>query len=112
MDKRSIANNLYQVAVINVFVIDYLMLGKKVRRIPPSIQKFDLNETGKLILIVAMSDMMREYLIKQKILLKHINIRPKCSPKNGKCCNADRRSFSQCSSLHWQFLLVFKTFQR
>ena len=41
---------------------------------PPSIQKFDLEDTGKLVTIVAASEMTREYLIKQKILLDHINI--------------------------------------
>ena len=41
---------------------------------PPSIQKFELEDTGKLIVIVAASEMMREYLIKQKILPDHINV--------------------------------------
>ena len=38
---------------------------------PPSIQKFDLEDTGKLVAIVAASEMTREYLIKQKILTDH-----------------------------------------
>ena len=75
MDKKSIVNDLYQVAVISVFTIGYLMLGKKVLKIvPPSIQKFDLEDMGKLVAIITASEMMREYLIKQKILLVHINI--------------------------------------
>ena len=41
---------------------------------PPSIQKFDLEDTGKLVAIVAASEMTREYLIKQKLLPDHINI--------------------------------------
>ena len=41
---------------------------------PPSIQKFDLEDTGKLVANVAASEMMREYLIKQKILPDHINV--------------------------------------
>ena len=46
MDKKSIVNDLYQVAVISVFAIDYSMLGKKILKIaPPSIQKFDLEDT-------------------------------------------------------------------
>ena len=36
--------------------------------------KFDLEDTGKLVAVIAVSEMMREYLIKQKILLEHINI--------------------------------------
>ena len=75
MDKKSIVNDLYQAAVISVFAVDYSMLGKKILKItPPSIQKFDLEDTGKLVAIVAVSEMMREYLIKQKILPEHINV--------------------------------------
>ena len=51
------------------------MLGKKILcASPPSIQKFDLEDTGKLVAIVAASEMTREYLIKQEILPDHINI--------------------------------------
>ena len=41
---------------------------------PLRIQKFDLEDTEKLIIIVAASEMTKEYLIKQKILPDHINI--------------------------------------
>ena len=68
-------NDLYQVAVISVLAVGYSMLGKKILRIaPPSIQRFDLEDMGKLVAIVAASKMTREYLIKQKILLDHINV--------------------------------------
>ena len=64
IDKKSIVNDLYQAAVISVLTVGYSMLGKKILKMtPPSIQKFDLNETGKLILIIAISDVMRECLI-------------------------------------------------
>ena len=75
MDKKSIVNDLYQVAVISVLAVGYSMLGKKMLKITPSsIQKFDLEDTGKLVAIVAASAMTREYLIKQKILPEHINV--------------------------------------
>ena len=75
MDKKSIVNDLYQTAVISVLVVGYSMLGKKILCIaPPSIQCFDLEDTGKLVTIVAASEMTKEYLIKQKILPDHINI--------------------------------------
>ena len=68
-------NDLYQVAVISVFAVVYSMLGKKILHMaPPSIQKFDLEDTEKLAAIVAASGMTRKYLIKQKILPDHINI--------------------------------------
>ena len=75
MDKRSIVNDLYQVSVISVLAVVYSMLGKKIlRMIPPSVQKFDLEDTGKLVAIIAASEMTREFLIKQKILSDHINV--------------------------------------
>ena len=75
IDKKSIVNDLFQVAVISVLAVGYSMLGKKILKItPPIIQKFDLEDTGKLVAIVAASEMTREYLIKQKILLDHINV--------------------------------------
>ena len=71
MDKKSIVNDLYQAAVISVLS----MLGKKILKItPPSVQKFHLEDTGKFVAIVAISEMTREYLIKQKILPDHIDV--------------------------------------
>ena len=56
MDKKSTVNDLYQVAVISVLAVGYSMLGKKILCMtPPSIQKFDLEDTGKLVAIVAAS---------------------------------------------------------
>ena len=75
MDKKSIVNDLYHVAVISVLAVGYSVLGKKILKMtPPSIQKFDLEDMGKLIAIVAVLEMTREYLIKQKILPDHINV--------------------------------------
>ena len=77
MDKKSIVNDLYQAAVISVLAVGYSMVGKKILKMtPPSIQKFDLEDTGKLVAIVAaaVAEMTREYLIKQKILQDHINV--------------------------------------
>ena len=56
MDKKSIVNDLYQV-VVSVSAVCYSMLGKKILKMaPPSIQKFDLEDTGKLVAIVAASE--------------------------------------------------------
>ena len=74
MDKKSTVNDLYLASLISVFAVGYSMPGKKIlKMVPPSIQKFDLEDTGKLVAIVAASEMAREYLIKQKILPDHIN---------------------------------------
>ena len=62
-------------AVISVFAVGYSMLGKKILNMAPrSIQRFNLEDTGKLVAIVAASEMTREYLVKQKILPDHINV--------------------------------------
>ena len=74
MDKKSIVNDLYQAAVISMLAVGYSMLGKKLLKMtPPSVQKFEVKDTGKLAAIVATSEMTREYLIKQKILPERIN---------------------------------------
>ena len=68
-------NYLYHASLISFFAVCYSMLGKKILKMaPPSIQEFDLEDTGKLAAIVAASEMTREYLIKQKILSDHIKI--------------------------------------
>ena len=98
MDKKSIVNDLYQAAVISVLAVGYSMLGKNILKMtPPSIQKFDLEDTGKLVAIVAASEMTGEYLIKQKILPDHINIL-----KNGECSDVNQRCIGKCTSFHWQ----------
>ena len=75
MEKKTIVNDLYQAAVTRVFADAYSILGKQMLKIaPPSIQKFDLKDTAKLVAIITASEMMREYLIKQKILPEHINV--------------------------------------
>ena len=75
MDKKSIVNDLYHASLIAVFTVGYLILDKKILKMaPPSIQKFDLEDTGNLVAIVAVSEMTRQYLIKQKILPDHINV--------------------------------------
>ena len=75
MDKKSTVNDLYHASLMSVFAVGYSMLSKKILKMAPlSIQKFDLEDTGKMIAIVAASEMTREYLIKQKILPEHINV--------------------------------------
>ena len=69
MDKKSIVNDLYQATVISVLAVGYSMLCKKIlHMISSSVQKFDLEDKGKLVALVDASEMTREYLIKQKIL--------------------------------------------
>ena len=49
------------------------MLGKTfIKMSPPSLSKFDIADGVKLVAIVAMSDFMKDYLIKQKIIPNNI----------------------------------------
>ena len=60
IDKMSIIDELYQAAVISIFAVGYSMLGKKILKVtPPSIQKFDLENTRKLVANITVSKMMR-----------------------------------------------------
>ena len=71
MDKKSTVN----ASLISAFAVGYSMLGRKIFKMTPlSIQRFDLEDMGKLVAIITASEMMREYLIKQKILPGHINV--------------------------------------
>ena len=75
MDKKSIVNDFYQAAVISVLAVGYSMLGKKILKMtPPSVQKFDLEDTGKLGAIVAASEMTREYLTRSYKRIKMASI--------------------------------------
>ena len=63
-----------------MLAVGYSMLGKKILHVsPPSTQGFDLEDMGKLVSIIATSEMTREYLIKQKILPYHINVKKMAS---------------------------------
>ena len=74
MDKKSIINDVYQVVVVSILVIGYSMMSKKILKMTLAvIQKFNLKDMGKLVAIVAVSEMTQDYLSKQKILLEHIN---------------------------------------
>ena len=58
MDKKCIVNDLHQVVVISVLPVGYSILGKKILKMtPPSIQKFYLKDIGKLVVVVAASEM-------------------------------------------------------
>ena len=49
------------------------MLAKTlVKMDPPSLSKFDIEDGVKLVAIIAMSDFMKDYLIKQKIIPNNI----------------------------------------
>lgn len=75
MDKSSIVNDIYHASVLSALSAGYSMIGKKLFKLsPPSIQKFDLEDMGKLVAIVASSEITMRYLISQKIIPEKINV--------------------------------------
>ena len=96
MDKKSIVNDLYQVAVISVLADGYSMLGKKILRIaPPSIQHFDLERHGKTgCYCSCIRDDQRVSHQTEDLTRSYKYI------KNGECSNVNWRSISECTSFH------------
>ena len=79
-----------------MLAVGYSMLGKKILKMtPPSIQKFDLENTGKLVAIVAASEMPRSHQT-EDLTRSHQCI------KNGERSDVNRRRISKCTSFHWQ----------
>ena len=70
---KDIKESVYHGAVINGLAVGYTMLAKTLVKIsPPSLGKFDVEDGVKLVAIVAMSNFMKDYLIKQKIIPNNI----------------------------------------
>ena len=54
-------------AIISALTVGYTMLGKAlIKMSPPSLGKFNVEDSVKLVAIVAISDFTKDYLIKQK----------------------------------------------
>ena len=94
MDKKSIVNDLYQAAVISVLAVGYSMLGKKILKMTqPSVETFDLEDAGKLVAIVAASEMTRET---EDLARSYRRI------ENGECSDVKWRCIGECTSFYWQ----------
>ena len=70
---KDIKESVYHGAVISGLAVGYTMLGKTlIKMSPPSLSKFDIEDSVKLVAIVALSDFTKDYLIKQKIIPNNI----------------------------------------
>ena len=70
---RDIKESVYHGAVISALAVGSTMLGKTLVKMSPlSLIKFDIEDGVKLVAIVALSDFMKDYPIKQKIILNNI----------------------------------------
>ena len=72
---KDLKESVYHGAVISVLAIGYSMLGKTlIKMSPPSLSMFDVEDSIKLVAIVAMSYFTKDYLIKQKIIPNNIEV--------------------------------------
>ena len=70
---KDIKESVYHSAVISALAVGYTMLGKMlIKMSPPSLSKFDIEDGVKLVAIIALSDFMKDYLIKKKIITNNI----------------------------------------
>ena len=70
---KDIKDSVYHSAVISALAVDYTMLGKTLIKMSlPSLSKFDIEDGVKLVAIVAMSDFMKDYLIRPKLIPNNI----------------------------------------
>ena len=70
---KDIEESVYHGAVISGLAVGYTMLGKTlIKMSPPFLSKFDIEDSVKLVAIVALSDFTKDYLIKQKIFPNNI----------------------------------------
>ena len=70
---KDLKESVYHGVVVSALAIGYTMLGKTVIKMSsPSLGKFDVEDGVKLVVIVALSDFTKDYLIKQKILPSNI----------------------------------------
>ena len=73
LKKYNEKESVYHGAVISALAVGYTMLGRTlIKMSPPSLSKFDIEDGVKLVGIVALSDFMKDYLIKQKIIPNNI----------------------------------------
>ena len=62
---KDLKESIYHSAVISALAVGYTMIVKTlVKMNPPSLSKFDVEDSVKLVAIVAMSDFRKDYLIK------------------------------------------------
>ena len=66
---KDLKESVYHGAVVSIIAVGYTMLGKTLIKMgPPSLEKFDVEDGLKLVVIVVLSDFTKYYLIKQKII--------------------------------------------
>ena len=70
---KDLKESIYHGAVVSVLAIGYTVVAKTlVKMNPPYLSKFDIEDSVKLVAIIAMSDFTKDNLIKKKIIPNNI----------------------------------------
>ena len=70
---KYLKESIYHGAIVSILAVGYTMLEKTlVKMSPPSLSKFDIEDSVKLVAMIALSDFTKDYLIKQKIIPNNI----------------------------------------
>ena len=70
---KDLKESVYHGAVVSALAVGYTVLGKTLIQMnPPSLVKFDVEDGVKLVVIIAIADFMKDYLMKQKIIANNI----------------------------------------
>ena len=73
MKEEAIKQTLYRAGILSGLTVAYSMLLKKILNMaPPSVAKMSLEDVGKLIAIVAASDLTRQWSITREIIPPNI----------------------------------------
>ena len=69
METKTIINDAYNAAVLQVLLWDILMSSRKfLKMTPPSLTKMDLSDAGKLVLVIGASSMTKDWMVKMKYI--------------------------------------------
>ena len=72
---KDLKESIYHGAIISTLAVGYTMLAETlIKMSPPSLGKFDIEDDVNLLAIIAISDFTKDYLIKQKMIPKNIQI--------------------------------------
>ena len=64
---KDLKESVYHGAVVSALAVGYTMLRKTlIKMSPPSLEKFDVEDGVKLVAIIAISDLTKDYLISKK----------------------------------------------
>ena len=70
---KDLKESVYHRAIVSALAVGYTTLGKTlIKMSPPSHRKFDVEDGVKLVAIIAISDFMKDYLIKRKIIPNNV----------------------------------------